>query len=277
MTRLFDDYVAVDWSASSVPKRGKDSIWICASGTDPVNPATRAEATAQVRAILRRAVADGRRVLVGFDFPYGYPAGFADLAAPGDGPPWRRIWDLLTARIEDDDRNASNHFEVAAELNRTTGGAGPFWGCPASRRQSGLTSRRTCAFPYAGLSELREVDRRTRGVQSVWKLYGAGSVGSQALVGIPRVASLRDDGALVDVSRVWPFETGFTLPSARVVHVEIWPGLAPVAHHEVRDAGQVMGVVTRWSELDAAGALAPLFAPARPAAVAVAEEGWILG
>lgn len=30
--KLFDGYVAVDWSASSVPKRGENSIWLAVGG-----------------------------------------------------------------------------------------------------------------------------------------------------------------------------------------------------------------------------------------------------
>ena len=273
---LFDTYVAVDWSASSKPNRGKDSVWIGVSGREPVNPPTRAEATAFVRDLLRCGRATGRRVLVGFDFPYGYPAGFADLVAPGGEPAWRRVWDLLSERIEDDENNANNRFAVAAGLNRETGGVGPFWGCPPKRAEEELSSKRMSPFPYMRLSELRQVDRRTPGVQSVWKLYGIGSVGSQSLVGIPRVASLRDDDHLAENSRVWPFETGWTVPEAQIVHVEIWPALVESSPHAVRDAGQVAGVVAHWQAWDASGQLAPLFTPSA-AHDAGLEEGWIFG
>jgi precorrin-8X/cobalt-precorrin-8 methylmutase len=274
VTPLFDGYVAVDWSASSTPKTGRDSIWYCVLGEQPRNPATRAQATAELRRILRARAAEGRKVLVGFDFPYGYPCGFAEFAAPGGGPPWRRVWDLLSALVVDDDRNRNNRFEVAARLNR---GAGAFWGCPASHECDTLTAKRTMSFPAHGLAELRGVERRTRGVQSVWKLGGAGSVGSQTLLGIPRVASLRDDPQLAPASAVWPFESGFVVPEATIVHVEIWPRLAPPAAHPVRDAAQVAGVVEHWRRLDAAGTLATLFTPPAAPPCARDEEGWIFG
>ena len=80
---LFDGYVAVDWSANGSPKQGRDSIWLAArgwGGTEaPENPPTRSEAVARIEALMRRATAAGRRLLFGFDFPFGYPAGTARI------------------------------------------------------------------------------------------------------------------------------------------------------------------------------------------------------
>ena len=75
--RLFDGYVAVDWSASGIPKRGKDSIWIAIrgwSGTEePENPEPCAKAVVRIETLLESATLAGRRLLCGFDFPFGYP------------------------------------------------------------------------------------------------------------------------------------------------------------------------------------------------------------
>jgi hypothetical protein len=264
----FDAYVAVDWSASSIPKRGRDSIWLCRHGSSPKNPSTRHEAIQRVRELLEQLVAEGKRVLVGFDFPYGYPRGFADLIAPGTGPPWRRTWDALVRLVRDDERNVNNRFEVAAELNVD---GGPFWGCPGTQVQGGLTVKRGISFPHKGLQEFRAVERVVRGVQSAWKLGGVGSVGSQALLGIPRVASLRDDPALSPASAVWPFEP---IDEAQIVHVEIWPGLVEPTAHAVRDAAQVEALVGHWARLDEVGELRPLFEAPHSAST---EEGWIFG
>jgi hypothetical protein len=81
----------------------------------------------------------------------------------------------------------------------------------------------------------------------VWKLAGQGAVGSQALLGIPRVAAWRYDPGFAPFSRVWPFETGFTADAVPdsgpfVVHAEIWPGVLepdPVSH-PIADARQVL-------------------------------------
>ena len=74
---LFDRYVVADWSASSKPNTGADSIWIGAAAQvgvpawETANPSTRSEAFDALRNKLEADVAAGRRVLVGFDFPLG--------------------------------------------------------------------------------------------------------------------------------------------------------------------------------------------------------------
>jgi precorrin-8X/cobalt-precorrin-8 methylmutase len=300
---LFDAYLMVDWSASSRPRSGPDSVWIGIAtrvGEEvrlepPCNPRTRADAAARLRDRLLELTAKALRALVGFDFPYGYPRGFAAALEPTAGvAPWRATWDLLRASIRDDERNANNRFEVAAELNARLGRApGPFWGCPVSRRKGSLHSR-SCTFPYltpagVALERLRLAETCLRGVQETWKLYGNGSVGSQALTGIPRVAALRDDPALSRHSSVWPFETGLTdrpVPARGpfVLHAEIWPNVVPIdwSLHPVRDAAQVLALARQLARLDARGELGPLFRVTGrrdrgPLSARLAEEGWILG
>jgi hypothetical protein len=288
---IFDRYVIVDWSASNRPRIGKDSIWICVLGADGQvstdNPPTRSKAEVIIRDCLRQFVAGGERVLVGFDFPYGYPAGFA--AGLGlTGPPWLAVWHYLAARVQDDSQtNASNRFRVAAGIN-----AGleqeVFWGRPSSQPIDGLSARRDrVAYRLegqdAGLAEWREVEAvlRTRGhyPHSAWKLFGNGSVGSQALTGIPVVSRLRHDSGVAATSAVWPFEVDVPeLPAGRgaVIHAEIWPSLieVPVITGQVRDQTQVMRLAHELRDRDRADALASIFAAPAQAGT---EEGWILG
>lgn len=124
-----------------------------------------------------------------------------------------------------------------------------------------------------------------------WKLMGAGSVGSQALTGIPVVEALRDHPELCSVSQVWSFETGLVVDQgteARIVHAEVWPGAVPLnpALHPVRDAAQGLGAAQvldagrHLAALDRAGNLARWFAPrpdAEQTGIVIREEGWILG
>lgn len=300
MTTLFDTYVIVDWSASSRPKQGKDSIWVCVLTVDGVelaldNPPTRHEATGLVRSYLLDQCSAGRRVLVGFDFPYGYPAGLASQLGLGGSRSWRVIWRYFREHVSDGSTNANNRFDVAAGLNRRIGcPPGPFWGCPSAGASSTLNVRRLCTFPFDGrnqavLAEYRISEQRLRQqhlrVQATWKLMGAGSVGSQALLGIPVLEDLRSCPGLQRVSHVWPFETGLSPPQGagpKVIHAEIWPGVVEVdmALHPVKDAAQVRSLARRLAELDRSGELGQLFAPPigpDEAEKVTDEEGWILG
>ena len=294
---LFDAHLIVDWSASSTPKRGADSIWscVCRTGSSPeppVNHPTRAAALAHLVDLLVAHPTD--RVLVGIDMPYGYPAGFAASAGLTGTAPWWRTWCHLAEAITDAPDNANNRFDVAAAWNAAVSdGPGPFWGTTSERHvRPSLSRTKAPGFPHRGLAEHRhaelDVTRRT-GLHpfSVWQLAGAGSVGSQTLVGIPVLHALRTHPDLRERSVVWPFECGFTddptagRPNA-VVHAEIWPsslGRPDPALHPVKDAGQVIALARRLAELDAAGDLADRFAPALDPAIVgdvLDEEGWIL-
>jgi precorrin-8X/cobalt-precorrin-8 methylmutase len=81
---IFDRYITVDWRASNRPRTGKDSIWICTLGLDEppstMNPRTRGAAEAALHRLLATAVDHRERVLIGFDFPYGYPRGLETTA-----------------------------------------------------------------------------------------------------------------------------------------------------------------------------------------------------
>jgi precorrin-8X/cobalt-precorrin-8 methylmutase len=288
---MFDRYIIVDWSASNSPKTGKDSVWICdlRQAGDPVstNPSTRRKAEEQLRHLVIDAIDRGERVLIGFDFPYGYPRGFA--AALGlEGPPWSAIWRYLAGQMEDSRHsNENNRFEVASAINAQLAHHA-FWGRPAARRLTSLSMKRNevryrLEGEAAGLGEWREVElvlrRRGSHPHSTWKLWGAGSVGSQTLTGVPAVFRLRNEPRLATISRVWPFEVSVPeLPEGRasVIHAEIWPSLDAASYEAglVRDQAQVIGVAQNFRDRDRGGSLAELFIPPSSAA---AEEGWILG
>ena len=136
---LFDAYLMVDWSAAAVPTVGRNSIWYAlreGRRERCANVATRAGAQAALRTLLLRLRGQGRRVLVGFDFPFGYPAGFA--AALGlDG--WRGLWRFLADHIADGNDNANDRFVAAARINRERFGGGfPFWGIRRGARSTAL-------------------------------------------------------------------------------------------------------------------------------------------
>lgn len=295
----FDVYIMVDWSGSSTPSSGANSIWLARGewGHDKrlvvqtVNPRTREAATDTLLDWCRQL--SDQRVLLGFDFSLGYPRGFSGAARlpESEAGPWQSVHDHLGQSVTDLPDNSNNMYLVAEGLNEriANGGPGPFWGCPPTRATASLTTRRIghFPFPYAGLCEWRLTEQRARRsttTQSVWKLNCGVSVGGQSILGIHRLRQLRQ--ALARRAAIWPFQTGWMMPSApdAVVIAEVFPSVIPIvdaAGGTVRDAQQVRSCVWFAAARDVDGTLAEAFAQPRDLAaddmsVAETEEGWIL-
>lgn len=281
MTRLFDSYLMVDWSGASVPRLGKDSIWTCllADGAPVlVNHPTRAAATEAIAVLLEAERRAGRRVLAGFDFALGYSAGVARSLGGRD---WRDVWQYLAAAIVDEPDNRNNRIAVAAALNRTLSGeAFPFWGCPDRAACDTLVPRGRRPHGPGDVAERRLIDRRVPSAQSPFKLFGVGSVGSQTLLGIPRLEQLRRRlGACV-----WPFDCGLQAPDAPIVLAEVYPSLVLPDRLPglPKDAGQVSAIARHFRDADRDGRLEAWFAgdPTLEAAereIVLREESWVLG
>jgi hypothetical protein len=295
--RLFSAYVIVDWSAAAKPTTGADSIWIGVLKRDvrfrlafeSYNPATRAEAETRLTAILDDFAKRSERVLLGFDFPLGFPRGFAEAMKLTGEAPWRAVWDQLAKMVKDKADNTNNRFGVGSEINRRlTGGPFPFWGCPPKDALTTLQPKRSRPHGPDDLPEFRHADLAAKGAASIWKLYYNGSVGGQALLGIPFVRRLKT--ARGEAMRVWPFETGYKplaeadLAGVQIVTAEVYPSLLKPegAPGEVKDLTQVRTTAEYFARLDEANKLGALFGPAKGAAAdmvldAEREEGWILG
>lgn len=290
--RLFQAYVAVDWSAAAKPATGADSIWIGVlkrnvrfqMAFEAHNPATRVEAERLLNAILDDLKRKSERALVGFDFPLAFPRGTA-AALKLAGEPWRAMLDFVAKEVKDKPDNTNNRFQVGAKMNRLmTGEAFPFWGAPARDEQTMLSAKRTREHGPGDLPELRYCEAALKTAASIWKLYYQGSVGGQTLTGLPVVKRLRDARAV----KLWPFETGWRplapadFAETEAVFAEIYPTLFATKPQpgEIKDQAQVRGVVERFNALDEKGQLAPLFGPAKgdPRSETVErEEGWVLG
>ncbi|MBD3679717.1 MAG: molybdopterin molybdenumtransferase MoeA [Rhodobacteraceae bacterium] len=275
----FDAVIVVDWSARSAPSPATptaDAIWIGEAGSRGVTShyhRTRSAAMAALEARVVEAIGAGERLLVGVDFPLGYPAGFAK-ALTGKASAFA-VWDWLAAEVADGEDNSNNRFEVAARMNGAFPGVGPFWGCPAGTGIDGLPERGTDRSGH-GLPERRVVEEAMPRAQPVWKLFTTGSVGSQALLGLPRLTALRQRfGA--DLA-VWPFEA----PNAPVVLAEVYPSLIDAVVQEeltrdpaaIKDEVQVRRLAQALLEMGRNGGLTEAFTQVGGAA---GEEGWILG
>ncbi|MEO1599737.1 MAG: hypothetical protein AAFU49_04565 [Pseudomonadota bacterium] len=287
---MFDSFLVVDWSAAGTPKRGRDSIWwalVAPDGLRRENPPTRAAAMAELEAVLVRERTAGRRVLAGFDFPFGYPSGVAErlTGRPGWVGLWERLAEALPARPD----NRTERFAFAGQLNLAWEADGPFWGNGERQDHPGLPRRKPSGYGEALPPEWRIVERLQRAQpganpKSVWQLAGAGSVGSQALTGIACLERLRRRSALAAETEVWPFETGLAPPTSPICIAEVYPSLVPVQPlpGEMKDAAQVSALATYFADLDRAGALADLFtAPglvdSADRKIVATEEAWILG
>lgn len=273
----FDTIIIVDWSARSAPspaKWTKDAIFIGMSrnGREAVTyHRTRIAAMRALTGVLDGESRAGRRVLAGFDFPFGYPQGFARAVTGSDDP--LVLWAWLAERIEDDDRNGNNRWDVAEALNALFPGVGPFWGCPAARASATLPAKGRLRLGH-GMRERREVERLLPRAQPCWKLFTTGSVGSQALMGLPHLHGLRQRyGSDLSVS---PFQP----PDAPIVLAEIYPGLIDAAiksraqNDEILDAAQVRLLARAFAQQTAADLDTML---RRSPAEEGSEEGWILG
>jgi molybdopterin molybdotransferase len=269
----FDRIIIVDWSASKSPspkKPSADAIWIAvhqAGTTTCTYHRTRLDAVTALCAQFDDALALGQRVMAGFDFPFGYPAGFAH-AVTGRADPLS-LWAELAARIVDGADNANNRFDVACGLNRMFPGVGPFWGCPQAQSDADLPAKGSLRHGH-GMAERRKVEEVIPSAQPCWKLYTTGSVGSQALLGIARLQALRVRyGAALSVS---PFQA----PDTPIVLAEVYPSLlakdvaARQGMDEIKDRAQVRILADAFAGLPP-DTLTTLLHEGDP------EEGWILG
>ena len=303
MSRLFQAYVMVDWSSASTPKTGKDSIWIGVTKRDirfrptfeAFNPPTRHAAEAKLAEIVADLRRRNERVLIGFDFPLGYPVGVPEALKLKDTS-WAGMWAFLASNVVDKANNTNNRFQVAAKMNRLmTNEARPFWGAPASDAQTWLSTTKPASHgddlpPASRRAELATQGKGNgkAGAKTVWQLMGAGTVGGQVITGIPAVKRLAD--LFGDKALIWPFATGWKaltpadLDGKEAVICEIYPSLqdCKVEPDEVVDRAQVRTLCDLYARLDEQGKLGELFAPpkdATPELVEIVErqEGWILG
>lgn len=322
---MFDTYVMVDWSAGRPAKSDRpkaNAIWWAVQRalrartwadlhwSNRINSLvaferTRSSAIRHVLAFLKNEVEAKRRVLIGLDFAFGYPKGFADAVSKQLSV--RTIADFLKREFrisgrdysDHDDKAASEHrFAVARSLNKTLaktlkpGVNGPFWSVNEDEvHQKGDPHKQEWPFEF---NRLRATDEHAPGAQLVWKVSGPGSVGSQALLGLPWLEVLRGElremfGTNKSRCVVWPCDA-VTIPEQkdgpRVVIVEIYPSLITKGRCDtIPDRAQVVENARAFMTLDARGQLAPLFdlkslrkGDGTPIDAVTAEvEGWILG
>lgn len=261
----FDTVIMVDWSGGN--DRGAspkpDAIWASIAREGRAEEAqylrNRHIAEDWINAQIKAEQAAGRRVLLGFDFPFGYPTGFAQ-ALTGTASPFA-LWDWFEAHVEDSAK-ANNRFDLAGRINTMFDGIGPFWGNGLARDIDGLP--RTKKEYHNPFADRRQAELQAKGAFTCWQMSGAGAVGSQVFMGLPVLARLRQRFK----ASVWPFEP----LTSDIAIIEIWPSLTLGAAPEgrIKDAWQVEEVARTVSSL-APQQLTQMLAVDAP------EEGWIFG
>lgn len=280
----FDRIVIIDWSAANQPKTGADSIWIADSHRPTVNWPTRAQAIRAVQMIIDESLKQTNRLLIGWDFAFGYPKGFAaELGVRS----WQGIWAWLHSHIHDAPTNRSNRFEVAARLNQRFGPSpGPFWGFVGRTCPAGLHPKR---YPHGKTKDQwlypfqyeRCAEQQAQGAKSVFQIAYSGSVGSQSLLGIAHLEDLRR--RYNPQIGIWPFETQFTEGLfAPITFAEIYPSAHSVPKGTtVKDQRQVEAVLRDCLDWNGTGQMTHQLSGPAPNSfereAALTEEGWILG
>lgn len=260
----FDTFVIVDWSGGNDrgAKPKADAIWACIAGQEPLYFRNRNLVEIWLANLFKTELAAGRRVLAGFDFPFGYPEGFAKSLTGSNDP--LALWAWFAERVVDGP-DGNNRFDIAAGINADLEGVGPFWGNGLARDITHLPRKGT-ERTNQSFAEKRAVETLAKGSFSCWQLSGSGAVGSQTIMGLPVLDRLREkfDGKIA----VWPFEP-LTRP---IAFVEIWPSLfaGKAPESEIKDAHQVRVTANHFASLGTEQ-LADLLA------VDAKQEGWILG
>jgi molybdopterin molybdotransferase len=274
----FQTFLMVDWSGGN--DRGArpkaDAIWAGVIRNGRAEPSVylrnRQVAEAWLVAFLDAELAAGRRVLAGFDFPFGYPAGFARHLVGRADP--LALWDWLGAHLHDGP-SGNNRFELADRINAGLPGIGPFWFNASATDLPHLPRKGRDRTADHGLAERRHCEALATGAFSCWQLGGAGAVGSQALTGMASLSRIRArfEGSVA----VWPFQT----PTAAIVLAEIWPSLfagevnAQIGPGDIKDEVQVRHLAAKIADWQKHGQLEAALGAVPD--IGRKEEGWILG
>ncbi len=233
MSRGFESFWAIDWSGARSGYRGV-AVARARAGTPIVEavppPAGLAHwsRTALVER-LRAEIARGERLLLGFDFAFGFAR--HSRAALGLAPQWSlgEVW----AEV---DRRCAGDRDLYGGAFAATAAAGAYW--RGGRR------------PEDWDEGLRRVDLRARAAagvrpESVLKLVGAKQVGFASLAGMRALHAL--SVAVGPRLTVWP---GAPDGWNRSVVVEIFPTLfrraALGGTAKIRDASTLVRALDRW-------------------------------
>ncbi len=253
---MFNGYIMVDWSAANTPAPENESpnaiwtaCWINGKSYPPRYHRTRLAVFDYLTLIMKATKEKGQRLLIGFDFPFGYPFDSYNGLGCSD---WLELWNLIYNRIEDSPYNKNNRFEVADGLNTLFKSDGPFWGYPETHTYKNLHNQAPQDYGKTLPTEFRHVEKLVKdppriNPKSVWQLFCGVTVGSQTLMGIPTLQKLKEHKEIDCV--IWPFEN--IDDKNKHVIAEIYPSIWDIqGDHDINDANQVYTVAKNIAYLD---------------------------
>jgi len=267
----FDRVAIVDWNAGNDtgPTPRKDAIWAAVAGREGVEETiylrNRVVAFDWLTALIEQEMTKGRKLLIGFDFPLGYPEHFAAAITTSFWP--MKLWDFYSEALEDTPKG-NNRFDLAGELNARFPGVGPFWFNALKRDIPHLPRTRKERTKLHGQKERRVTENKHKGTFTVWQMGGAGSVGGQTMTGLAALSRLRS--VFPGKIAVFPFD----IHPAPVMLAEVWPTLIDPA---VKQCGDVIRDRAQVRLLAQAFARLPKATFSRMLSVDAPVEGWILG
>ena len=273
---MFDGYIMTNWSGASSRVYRTSSIFVVSlidGKKETESFSTRTRAHDYITCMINKPTKNGKPLLIGFDFAFGYPAkAYDELGCKN----WEKLWKLIDTEIDDSDSNKNNRFDVANKLNSLFAGEGPFWGKPANYTQyKNILTNRPKRFAKGSNDPLqfRTIETYFKKAKSVWQLAYNGCVGSKTLMGIPTLQELkqREDCC------VWPFQD---LDENKHVIAEIYPAIWDEKKSQMTIEERVCRTLKIISCLDKNSTLKNLLqAPHRHPCKndIIKKEGWILG
>ncbi len=276
---MFNGYIMTNWSGASSRVYRTSSIFVVSliDGKEEVKDfSTRARAHDYITCIMDKASKNKKRLLLCFDFAFGYPAkAYDELGCKN----WEKLWELINTEIDDSDSNKNNRFDVANKLNLLFAGEGPFWGKPANYTQyKNILTNRPKRFAKGSNDPLqfRTIETHIPNAKSVWQLAYNGCVGSKTLMGIPALQKLKEHKEIDCV--IWPFEN--IDDTDKHVIAEIYPAIWDEKKSQMTIEERLCRTLKIISCLDKNGTLKNLLqAPHRHPCKndIIKKEGWILG
>ena len=284
MTPSFDRFVAMDWSGSNARRYNGIAIAVCRPGASApklVRPTSGSWSRTAVAEWLNSEIASGARLLVGFDFAFGFPYLPKEGYLGGRAGKVRTIFELwrLIDTLSRDDADFGCAGMVATHLDL-------FW--TAGPRPTGWIQRKRVAEHACGAAT------RTH-PESLYKLLHSKQVGKASMTGIRVLNNVRrrHPGRFA----IWPFEAPSQSIAVEIfptlfredalgstAKIRTWSGLnEALAHYGSRAMERANGTLTDHDSdaLLSAAALRSLGADHRqwtpPAERRIAREGWIFG